>query len=289
MRSIKDRLGRNAFYKLSELYGVDAGICMSCLQIFKRGALKDENIVVFMHNDTAKSELNPRPGVIINHLNGSGVYVACLSHNIIVISLLENVMGMSSALDTFSGQSYGAKQYHMLGIHMDRSMIILSLVCIPLAVIWANTGSILKFLGQDPSIFDEAGHYALYFLTGLGVKGAALANSISYWLNFLFLALCIKFSPTCAKTWTGLSKEALKDMLAFVGLAIPSAIMPSLNTSAIVWMISIGLSGTVRLAIKKKKKRDRTLRCCISKQCNQPNDASPESTCRLIDLATSIK
>jgi len=73
-------------------------------------------------------------------------------------------MGMSSALDTFSGQSYGAKQYHMLGILMDRSMIILSLLCIPLAVIWENTGSILMFLGQDPSISDEAGHYALYFL-----------------------------------------------------------------------------------------------------------------------------
>ncbi|KAH0783945.1 hypothetical protein KY290_003543 [Solanum tuberosum] len=138
-------------------------------------------------------------------------------------------MGMSSALDTFSGQSYGAKQYHMLGILMDRSMIILSLLCIPLAVIWENTGSILMFLGQDPSISDEAGHYALYFLIGLGVKGAALANSISYWLNFLFLAIYIKFSPTCAKTWTGLSKEALKDMLAFIGLAIPSAIMVCLE------------------------------------------------------------
>uniref|UniRef100_A0A3Q7GJ71 Uncharacterized protein n=1 Tax=Solanum lycopersicum TaxID=4081 RepID=A0A3Q7GJ71_SOLLC len=169
-------------------------------------------------------------------------------------SLFPNRWGCQSALDTFCGQSYGAKQYHMLGIHMQRAMIILSLVCVPL-----------------PSISDEAGHYALYlipgvfrlrlfpmcceiitntkychpygvcagvttlihvvvcwilvFKTGLGVKGAALANSISYWLNFLFLALYIKFSPTCAKTWTGLSKEALKDMFAFVRLAIPSAIM----------------------------------------------------------------
>ncbi|KAH0728125.1 hypothetical protein KY284_003990 [Solanum tuberosum] len=44
-------------------------------QIFKRRGLKDENIVVFMYNDTAKSELKPRPGVIINHLSGSDVYV----------------------------------------------------------------------------------------------------------------------------------------------------------------------------------------------------------------------
>ena len=60
-------------------------------------------------------------------------------------SLFPNRWGCQSALDTFCGQSYGAKQYHMLGIHMQRAMIILSLVCVPLAVIWANTGSILKF------------------------------------------------------------------------------------------------------------------------------------------------
>ncbi|KAH0656833.1 hypothetical protein KY290_030948 [Solanum tuberosum] len=133
-----------------------------------------------MHNDIAKSELNPRPGVIINHLNGSGVYVACLR--------------------------WGCQVHwtHFLDSLMEQN-------------------------SQDPSISDEAGHYALYFLIGLGVKGAALANSISYWLNFLFLAIYIKFSPTCAKTWTGLSKEALKDMLAFIGLAIPSAIMVCLE------------------------------------------------------------
>ena len=47
-------------------------------EIFKGGGMKDENIVVFMHNDTVKRELNPNPEVIISHLNGNGVYVACL-------------------------------------------------------------------------------------------------------------------------------------------------------------------------------------------------------------------
>ncbi|PRQ37517.1 putative multi antimicrobial extrusion protein [Rosa chinensis] len=56
-------------------------------------------------------------------------------------------IGMGSALDTFCGQSYGAKQYHMLGVHMQRAMLVILLACIPLATIWFNAGHILKFLG----------------------------------------------------------------------------------------------------------------------------------------------
>lgn len=235
--------------------------------------------------------------------------------------------GMASALDTFCGQSFGAKQYHMLGIHMQKAIVILSLVSIPLAVIWASTGSILKALGQDPDISEEAGVYARYMLpslfgygllqcqvrflqtqnivfpmmltsgittslhllvcwilvfkSGLGSRGAALANSISYWINVLLLALYIKFSSSCARTWTGFSKEALHNTLTFLKLAIPSAVMVclemwsfemmvllsgllpnpkletsvlsvSLNTAATVWMIPFGLSGAVSTRVSNE-------------------------------------
>ena len=180
-------------------------------------------------------------------------------------------MGMASALDTLCGQSYGAKQYHMLGIYMQRAMLILMLVSIPLAIIWFNTGYILNLVGQDPDISHEAGLYArfmlpnlfaygllqclvrfpqtqnivfpmmvssgiatllhvlicwvLVFKSGLGSKGAALANAISYWNNVILLALYVKFSSSCAKTWTGFSREALHGILSFIKLAIPSAVM----------------------------------------------------------------
>lgn len=43
-------------------------------QILKKGGLKDENIVVFMYDDIAYNELNPRKGVIINNPRGDDVY-----------------------------------------------------------------------------------------------------------------------------------------------------------------------------------------------------------------------
>lgn len=178
---------------------------------------------------------------------------------------------MASALDTLCGQSYGAKQHRMLGIHMQRAIFVLLLVSIPLAFIWANTNSILIAAHQDSQISEEAGSYArfmipclfaygilqclvrflqtqsivfpmmissgvttllhilvcwiLVFKSGLGSRGAALANSISYWINVVLLAIYVKFSPSCAKTWTGLSMEALHNIFNFIELAIPSAVM----------------------------------------------------------------
>lgn len=43
-------------------------------QILKSGGLKDENIIVFMYDDIAYNEENPRPGVIINNPHGEDVY-----------------------------------------------------------------------------------------------------------------------------------------------------------------------------------------------------------------------
>jgi MATE family multidrug resistance protein len=159
----------------------------------------------------------------------------------------------------------------MLGIHMQRAMFVLLLACIPLALIWANAGHILVFLGQDPEIAAEAGRYArfmipsifayallqchvrflkaqsnvvpmmvstgittlahllicwfLVFKSGLGNKGAAMANAISYWINALILIVYVRISPTCKKTWHGFSMEAFHGIPNFLKLAIPSAVM----------------------------------------------------------------
>ncbi|XP_059639537.1 protein DETOXIFICATION 16-like [Cornus florida] len=265
--------------------------------------------------------------MFVGHLGELALSGASMATSFASVTGLTVLMGMASALDTFCGQSYGAKQYHMLGIHMQRAMFILLLVSIPLALIWANTGPILKALGQDPAISSEAGLYAkfmipslpaygllqclvrflqtqnnvfpmtlssgittllhilvcwvLVFKSGLGNRGAALANAISYWINVLLLALYVKFSPSCAKTWTGFSKEALHNILTFLKLAVPSAVMvclelwsfemmvllsgllpnPQLETSVLsiilntaetVWMIPFGLSGAVSTRVSNE-------------------------------------
>ncbi|XP_019176932.1 PREDICTED: protein DETOXIFICATION 16-like [Ipomoea nil] len=265
--------------------------------------------------------------MFVGHLGELPLSGASMATSFASVTGFSLLMGMSSALDTLCGQSYGAKQYHMLGIQMQRAMLVLLLVSIPLSVIWLNTAPILKALGQEPQIADEAGLYARFmtpslfaygllqclvrFLqtqnnvfpmmltsgittvlhifscwvlvskSGLGSRGAALATSVSYWLNVLLLALYVKFSDSCSKTWTGFSREALKNMRTFVVLAVPSAVMVCLemwsfemmvllsgllpnpelqtsvlsiclNTAATVWTIPFGLGAAVSTRVSNE-------------------------------------
>ncbi|XP_069152176.1 protein DETOXIFICATION 16-like [Solanum lycopersicum] len=193
------------------------------------------------------------------------------------------MLGMGSALETLCGQAYGAKQYHMLGIHMQRGMLVLLAISIPISIIWAFAGHIFAFCGQDMEVSVHAGLYArwlipsifpygilqcqlrflqtqsrlkplvistcftslihvllcwaLVFRLGMGNKGAALCDAISYWFNVLILALYIRFASSCKETWTGFSKEGARNLLSFLSIAIPSALMVCLEQWAYEFLV----------------------------------------------------
>ncbi|KAL5554199.1 hypothetical protein UlMin_041600 [Ulmus minor] len=54
-------------------YRHQADVCHA-YQVLKKAGLNDENIIVFMYDDIAYNENNPRPGIIINKPNGEDVY-----------------------------------------------------------------------------------------------------------------------------------------------------------------------------------------------------------------------
>uniref|UniRef100_A0A0E0M6Q5 Protein DETOXIFICATION n=1 Tax=Oryza punctata TaxID=4537 RepID=A0A0E0M6Q5_ORYPU len=67
--------------------------------------------------------------------------------------------------------------------------------------------------------------WLLVFRAGMGSKGAALANAISYGVNLAILALYVRASNTCKGTWSGFSGEAFRELRQFAVLAMPSAMM----------------------------------------------------------------
>jgi MATE family multidrug resistance protein len=75
------------------------------------------------------------------------------------------------------------------------------------------------------ALFHLAVCWLLVHGLGLGSKGAALGNAISYWINVVILAVYVRVSSSCKKTWTGFSMEAFHDPLSFFRLAMPSALM----------------------------------------------------------------
>nr|XP_027189886.1 protein DETOXIFICATION 16-like [Cicer arietinum] len=61
--------------------------------------------------------------IFVGHLNQELLLAgASLALSIINVTGFNVLMGMSSALDTFCGQAYGAKQYHMVGIYTQAQL-----------------------------------------------------------------------------------------------------------------------------------------------------------------------
>lgn len=68
---------------------------------------------------------------------------------------------MGSALETLCGQAYGAGQVHLLGVYLQRSMIILFATCVILTPLYLFATPLLKLLGQEDAIANLAGKYAV--------------------------------------------------------------------------------------------------------------------------------
>lgn len=87
---------------------------------------------------------------------------------------------MASALETLCGQAYGAGQYHMLGVYLQRSWIILLCCSICLLPMFLFTTPILRLLGQDTEIAQVAGEISLWLVP-------VLFSSIASYTSQMFL------------------------------------------------------------------------------------------------------
>jgi MATE family multidrug resistance protein len=65
-------------------------------------------------------------------------------------------LGMGSAVETLCGQAYGANSYEILGIYLQRSIILLMLTALPLMVIYIFSKPILILLGEPVNIASAA-------------------------------------------------------------------------------------------------------------------------------------
>ncbi|KAK6942089.1 Multi antimicrobial extrusion protein [Dillenia turbinata] len=74
------------------------------------------------------------------------------------------LLGMSSATETLCGQAFGAGQYHMLGIYLQRSWVVDGVTATILLPIFIFATPILKLLGQDEYIADAAESISIWFV-----------------------------------------------------------------------------------------------------------------------------
>lgn len=73
-------------------------------------------------------------------------------------------LGLSSATETLCGQAFGAKQYHMMGIYLQRSWIINIVVATVMTLVFIFATPIFRLLGQEEEIAAACEKYSLWFL-----------------------------------------------------------------------------------------------------------------------------
>lgn len=133
---------------------------------------------------------------------------------------------MSSATETLCGQAYGAGQYHMLGIYLQRSWIVDFLTLTILLPILIFGAQIFRLLGQEEDIAKSAGRTALWFipfvynfvfsLTNQMYLQAQQKNMIIAWLSIAQFIMHIPLS------WFFVFKLSLGVGGAMIALCISS-------------------------------------------------------------------
>ncbi|KAL5705451.1 Protein DETOXIFICATION 27 [Ranunculus cassubicifolius] len=99
------------------------------------------------------------------HLSNLDLAAISIATTVIITISFGSLLGMASALETLCGQAYGAKQYHMMGIYLQRSWIVLFICAVMLLPMYLFASSILRVTGQLEEVAEKAaGVVALWLI-----------------------------------------------------------------------------------------------------------------------------
>ncbi|XP_059428541.1 protein DETOXIFICATION 21-like [Corylus avellana] len=135
----------------------------------------------------------------VGHIGATQLAAYSLVYTVLLRFANGILLGMASALETLCGQAYGAKQYHMLGVYLQRSWIVLFLTSIFLLPLFIFTTPILELLGQEENI-------------------AELGGNIGYWFIGVVFSFIISF--TCQMFLQSQSKNMVITYLAAFSIAV---------------------------------------------------------------------
>ncbi|XP_045797683.1 protein DETOXIFICATION 34-like [Trifolium pratense] len=145
--------------------------------------------------------INTFTNIFVGHLGNLELTSVSISLSVISNFSFGFMLGMASALETLCGQAFGAGQVEMLGIYMQRSILILFGSCFLILPLYLYSAPILILLGQERDIAELAGVFTIQSipqLFSLAINFPAQkflqAQSkvgILAWLGFIFLIIHI--------------------------------------------------------------------------------------------------
>ncbi|KAK4745658.1 hypothetical protein SAY87_011970 [Trapa incisa] len=77
------------------------------------------------------------------------------------------ISGLAMGMEPICGQAYGAKQMKLLGLTLQRTVLLLIFTSLPIAFMWMNMKHILLWCGQDVEISNTAQIFILFAIPDL--------------------------------------------------------------------------------------------------------------------------
>ncbi|KAI0592053.1 hypothetical protein Alg130_00654 [Pyrenophora tritici-repentis] len=91
------------------------------------------------------------------------VSLATMTANITGLAIYE---GLATSLDTLCAQAYGSGKKTMVGLHLQRMVLFMLAVTIPIGAVWLCSGWILAALVPEKELAHLAGYYLSLLLAG---------------------------------------------------------------------------------------------------------------------------
>ena len=74
--------------------------------------------------------------------------------------------GLATSLDTLCAQAYGSGKRHLVGLQMQRMLLFLWTITIPMAIVWASSTAILEAIVPEKETARLAGLYLKVLIAG---------------------------------------------------------------------------------------------------------------------------
>ncbi|KAH0943245.1 hypothetical protein HID58_002882 [Brassica napus] len=244
--------------------------------------------------------------IFSGHLGNLELAAASLGNRGIQVFAYGLMLGMGSAVETLCGQAFGGRKYEMLGVYLQRSIVLLTLTGVLLTSIYVFSENILLFLGQSPEIASAASlfvyglipqifayavnfpiqkflqsqsivapsayistatlfiHLLLSWLAiyklGIGLLGASLVLSLSWWIIVAAQCVYIVTSERCRETWGGFSVQAFSGLPSFFKLSwffLPDFsrirnLLLILSPFGWAFMISVGFNAAISVRVSNE-------------------------------------
>ncbi|KAL6291451.1 hypothetical protein ACE6H2_008961 [Prunus campanulata] len=104
--------------------------------------------------------------------------------------------GLAMGMEPICGQAFGAKRHTLLGLSLQRTVLLLIFTSLPISLLWLNMKKLLLLCGQDEAIASEAQLYLLCSLPDLLAQ--CLLHPLRIYLRTQSITLPLTFCATLA-------------------------------------------------------------------------------------------